>query len=247
MTRKTDVISNGNARGHSAAVRIPVKLAAALVVTGLAVSACGTVRMGAAAITGTNRISSATLTGQVENLDAAYQTDQAKGIKPQRPVAQKAQQVLTWLIVFQIYDKLAAQHGISVTPAQATGQLTRLSAQATQSKVTLAEYVSAAGALPPDLLPDLGQYFAIQSALASKLDGGKSPASSAAQSQLSSRDRAPAVLGGQEPRRDSQPAVRRVRLRHLLRRARASYAGRQPVAVAVRTRGAEPPMLTQPC
>ncbi len=187
MTRKTDVISNGNARGHSAAVRIPVKLAAALVVTGLAVSACGTVRMGAAAITGTNRISSATLTGQVENLNAAYQSDQAKGIKPQRPVAQKAQQVLTWLIVFQIYDKLAAQHGISVTPAQATSQLTRLSAQATQSKVTLAEYVSAAGALPPDLLPDLGQYFAIQSALASKLDGGKSPVSSAAQSQLSSQ------------------------------------------------------------
>lgn len=186
MTRKTDVISNGNARGHCAAARVPVKLAAALVVTGLAVSACGTVRMGAAAITGTNRISSATLTGQVENLTAAYQSDQAKGIKPQRPVAQKAQQVLTWLIVFQIYDQLAAQHGISVTPAQAASQLTRLSAQATQSKVTLPEYVSAAGALPPDLLPDLGQYFAIQSALASKLDGGKSPASSTAQSQLSS-------------------------------------------------------------
>jgi hypothetical protein len=186
VTRKTDLISNGNARGHSAAFRIPAKLAAALLVTGLAVSACGPVRMGAAAITGNNRISSTTLTGQVENLAAAYQTDQAKGIKPQRPAAQTAQQVLSWLIVFQIYDKMAAQHGISVTPAQATSQLNRLSAQAAQNKVTLAEYVSAAGALPPDLLPDLGQYFAIQSALASKLDGGTPPASSAAQSQLSS-------------------------------------------------------------
>jgi hypothetical protein len=186
VTRKTDVISNGNARGHSAASRMPVRLAATLLVAGLAVSACGTVKMGAAAITGSNRISSTTLTGQVQNLDAAYQADQAKGIKPQRPVAQKAQQVLTWLIVFQIYDKLAAQHGISVTPAQATSQLNRLSAEAAQNKVTLTEYVSAAGALPPDLLPDLGQYFAIQSALASKLDGGKPPASSAAQSQLSS-------------------------------------------------------------
>jgi hypothetical protein len=186
VTRKTDVISNGTARVRSAASRIPVKLAAGLLVTGLAVSACGTVRMGAAAITGTNRISSTTLSGQIDNLNTAYQTDQAKGIKPQRPVAQKAQQVLTWLIVFQIYDKLAAQHGISVTPAQATSQLGRLSTQAAQNKVTLAEYVSAAGALPPDLLPDLGQYFAIQSALASKLDGGKLPASSAAQSQLSS-------------------------------------------------------------
>ncbi len=185
MTRKTDVINNAQA-SRSAASRVPVKLAVAVLVTGLAASACGTVRMGAAAITGNNRISSTTLTGQLENLDAAYQTDQAKGIKPQRPVAQQAQQVLSWLIVFQIYDKLAAQHNINVTPAQATSQLSRLSVQAAQSKATLAEYVSAAGALPPDLLPDLGQYFAIQSALAGKLDGGKPPASPAAQSQLSS-------------------------------------------------------------
>ncbi len=119
------------------------------------------------------------------NLAAAYQTDLAKGIKPQRPVSQKTQQVLSWLIVFRIYDELAAQHNISVTPAQATSQLTRLSRQAAQSKVTLPEYVSAAGALPPDLLPELGQYFAIQSALASQLDGGQPPTSSAAQSQLS--------------------------------------------------------------
>ncbi len=166
--------------------RTAVKVAAALLVTGLAVSACGTVKMGAAAITGNSRISSATLTSEVANLDSAYQTDQAKGIKPQRAVAQKAQQVLAWLILFRIYDQLAAQHNISVTPAQTKSQLTRLSSQAAQSKVTLPEYVSAAGALPPDLLTELGQYFAIQSALASKLDGGKAPTSSAAQSQLSS-------------------------------------------------------------
>ncbi len=165
--------------------RTAVKLAAALLVTGLAVSACGTVKMGAAAITGNSRISSATLTAEVASLDAAYQTDRAKGIKPQRAVSQKAQQVLSWLIVFRIYDELAAQHHISVTPAQAQSQLTRLSAQAAQSKATLPEYVSAAGALPPDLLPELGRYFAIQGELASKLDGGKTPTSPAAQSQLS--------------------------------------------------------------
>jgi hypothetical protein len=166
--------------------RTAVKLAAALLATGLAVSACSTVKMGAAAITGNSRISSATLTTQVANLDAAYQTDQAKGIKPQRDVSQKAQQVLGWLIVFQIYDEVAAQHNINVTLAQTKSQLIRLSAQAAQSKVTLPEYVSAAGALPPDLLPELGQYFAIQSALARQLDGGTAPTSSAAQSQLSS-------------------------------------------------------------
>ncbi|MGO8957706.1 MAG: hypothetical protein ACLQFR_10090 [Streptosporangiaceae bacterium] len=166
--------------------RTAVKLAAAMLAAGLAVSACGTVKMGAAAITGNSRISAATLTAQVANLDAAYQSNTAKGIKPQRAVGQKAQQVLSWLIVFRIYDELAAQHSISVTPAQTQSQLSRLSAQAAQSKVTLPEYVSAAGALPPDLLPELGRYFAIQSALASKLDGGKAPASAAAQSQLSS-------------------------------------------------------------
>jgi hypothetical protein len=165
--------------------RTAVKLAAALLVTGLAVSACSTVKMGAAAITGNSRISSATLTDEVANLDSAYQSNKAKGIKPQRAVAQKTQQVLSWLIVFRIYDELAAQHNISVTPAQSKSQLTRLSAQAAQSKVTLPEYVSAAGALPPDLLPELGQYFAIQNALASQLDGGTPPTSAAAQTQLS--------------------------------------------------------------
>ncbi len=89
--------------------RYPVKMAAALVAAGLAVSACGTNQLGAAAITGSSRISSATLTSQVANLAAAYETDQAKGIKPQRPTSQETQQVLTWLILFRIYDKLAEQ------------------------------------------------------------------------------------------------------------------------------------------
>ena len=164
--------------------RAPVKAAAALVVAGLAVSACGSVKMGAAAITGQQRISSSTLTSQVANLRAAYQTDAAKGIKPQRTTRQEVQQVLTWLILFRIYDKIAAQHSIFVTPAQADKQLSGLSKQAAQSKVTLAEYVSAAGALPPDLLPQLGQYFAILSSLEGKIDGGKAPTSAAEQSKV---------------------------------------------------------------
>jgi hypothetical protein len=176
-------------RKHSARLRVamprtPVKVAAALVAAGLAVSACGTVKLGAAAITGEHRISSATLTNQVANLDTAYKTDQARGVKPQRPTGQEAQQVLTWMILFRIYDKIAVQHGINVTPAQAKKQLAGLTAQASQSKVTLEQYVSAAGALPPDLVPQLGQYFAILAALEGKLDGGKPPSSTAAQGQL---------------------------------------------------------------
>ncbi len=182
MTRKHS--ARPSAHRRFAVRRTPVQVAAALVVAGLAVSACGTVHLGAAAITGQERISSSTLTDQVANLSAAYQTDKAKGIKPQRATGQEAQQVLTWLILFRIYDKIAAQHGIYVTPAQASKQLSGLSSQAAQSKVTLEEYVSAAGALPPDLLPQLGRYFAILSALEGKIDGGKAPTSTAEQSKV---------------------------------------------------------------
>ena len=164
-----------------------LRIAAAVAVGGLAVSACGTLQLGAAAITGNNRISSASLTNEVANLNAAYKADKAKGIKPQRPVGQEAQQVLTWLVLFNIYDKIAAQHGIYVTPAQVSNQLYGphgLKSQAAQSRVTLDEYVSAGGALPPDLEPQLGRYFAILSELEGRINGGKPPASAAEQTKV---------------------------------------------------------------
>ena len=163
-----------------------VKMAAAVAAAGLAVSACGTVKLGAAAITGGSRISSAELTAQVANLNAAYKADQAKGIKPQRATSQATQQVLTWLILFRVYDKIAAQHDINVTPALAKKQLASLSSEAASNKVTLSEYASAAGALPPDLLPQLGQYFAILSVLENRLDGGKAPTTTTGQDKLGS-------------------------------------------------------------
>jgi len=167
--------------------RVAVSVTAAVVVAGLAVSGCGTNKLGSAAITGNSRISSGSLTSQVANLNTAYATDKAKGVKPQRATGQETQQVLTWLILFKIYDQIAAQHNIHVTPAQTQHQLAGLNTQASQNKVTLDEYVSAAGALPPDLVPQLGQYFAILSSLESKLDGGKTPTGTTAQSQLQSQ------------------------------------------------------------
>ncbi len=50
--------------------------------------------------------------------------------------------------------------------------------------MTLEQYVSAAGALPPDLVPQLGQYFAIVSRLESRLSGGKAPTTTAGQTKL---------------------------------------------------------------
>lgn len=168
--------------------RTSMQLAAAVLAGGLAVAACGgQLKLGAAAITGQNRITAATLTSQVANLNSAYQADKRKGIKPQRATAQMPQQVLTWLITFQIYDKLANQHGISPTPTAVHNQLTSLAAQAKQEKVSTASYVSAAGAVPPDLLPQIGQYFAILAAFEGRIDGGKSPTSQAGQTALQGR------------------------------------------------------------
>ena len=170
-------------RVRAARPRIPVRAAAVLVVAGLAVSACGTVQLGAAAITGDNRITSVNLTNQVANLTTAYQADQAKGVKPQRPAGQEAQQVLTWLILFRIYDKLAEQQRIYVTPAETQQQLHSLAAVANQNKLMLDQYVSAAGAVPPDLVPQLGQYLAILSRLESRFNGGTPPTSATPQLQ----------------------------------------------------------------
>jgi len=168
-------------------MRVPRKaavLTAAAAAACVAVSACGSVQMGAAAVTGGSRVTSATLTNEVANLNAAYQTDRAKGVTPQRPVGQEAQQVLTWLITFRIYDKLAAQHRIYPTPAQEAAQENALNTTAAQNNVTPEEYVSAGGALPPDLRPQLYRYFAILSVLEHRITGGKTPSTQAEQTQL---------------------------------------------------------------
>jgi peptidyl-prolyl cis-trans isomerase SurA len=163
-----------------------LRVAAAVAAAGLAVSACGTVKLGAAAITGSNSVSAGSLTAEVANLNAAYKANAAKGIKPQRPLGQEAQQVLTWLILFRVYDQIAARNHIYVTPTQAQRQLVQLSTQAAASRVTLTEFVSAGGALPPDLVPQLGRYIAILSALEGRINGGKPPTTAAEQVKVES-------------------------------------------------------------
>lgn len=167
--------------------RTAVKAVAVALAGGLAVTACSTTQLGAAAITGNSRISASNLTSEVANLDAAYTADAAKGIKPQRPVGQKTQQVLGWLILFRVYDEMAAQHHISVTQEQAQASLNMYEAQAKQSNVTLQQFWSAGAALPPDLLPELGQAGAIQLAMIMRLDGGKAPTTSAQESAVDAK------------------------------------------------------------
>jgi len=169
--------------------RTAMKLAVAVIAAGLglAVSACGTVKLGAAAITGSNRITSATLTDEVGNLNAAYKADTAKGIKPQRPVGQETQQVLSWLVLFPVYDKLAEQHGIKVTQADIERAHNTYANQASASHLTLAEYLSAGAALPPNLVEEFSRAAAIASALQTQIDGGTTPSTAAGQAAVSAK------------------------------------------------------------
>jgi len=161
-----------------------MKLAAGVLAGGVAVAACGTVHMGAAAIVGNQRISSSNLSAEVANLNAGYQRYHHQ-IQLQYPVSQMPQQVLAWIIRFQVRDRLAAREGIAVTATQAQQALAAITASIRQSgnNATLPE-VAVANGLPPDMVTNLGQYQAIETKLLDRLDGGKLPASTSAQQAL---------------------------------------------------------------
>ncbi len=164
--------------------RTPMKLAAVMLAAGITVAACGSVKMGAAAITTSQRISTTTLSTQVANLNTAYQAHK-KQVQLQYPVSEMPQQVLSWLVRFQVGDQLAAQHGITVSPTEAQEALAAIAASIKQngSNETLTEAAVANG-LPPDMLDELGRYQAIETKLLNRLDGGQEPTSNAGQQAL---------------------------------------------------------------
>lgn len=159
-------------------LRTPITLTAAALAAALALSACGTVRLGAAAVTHTSRIPTATLTAEVSNLDAAYKADKAK-VQLQFPAAQMPQQVLSWLVRFRVREQMASRNHLTITRAETQSALASASAQAKQSGVTLTDLAVANG-IPPDQINELGRYVAIQNQLLDRLDGGTLPTASAA-------------------------------------------------------------------
>ena len=167
--------------------RTPITLAAAALAAVVALTACGPLRMGAAAILANNRISTATLTAEVSNFDAAYQANKGK-VQLQFAASQAPQEVLSWLLRFRIQDQLAARERIAVTSAETQQALASLSAQAKQSSVTLTELAVANG-LPPDQIAELGRYQAIEDRLVQRLNGGKLPTSSSGTSTTEPRAR----------------------------------------------------------
>jgi hypothetical protein len=167
--------------------RSSIRLAAVVFAAGLAAAACGTVKMGAAAIVGDQRISTTNLGQEVNNLDAGYQAYKSK-IQLQYPESQAPQQVLAWLVRFQVRDRLAQQQGITITPADEQQALATINAQIQQSgsSASLPE-VAVANGLPPDMISALGRYQAIQTKLLDRLDGGKLPSATAAQRALENK------------------------------------------------------------
>jgi len=152
----------------------------------LALTACGgPVQMGSAAIVGNQGISASQLTNEVNNLQDAYQASHG-AVQLQFPKSQTPQEVLSWLVRFRIREEMAKRNGVTVTPADSQQARAAIAAQARQSNVSLADLAVANG-LPPNLLPELGRYQAIQSALVSKLDGGRLPTSQSGLSALSQK------------------------------------------------------------
>ena len=157
-------------------------VAAAAAAGVLTVTGCGQTRLGAAALYDNQRISTADLAAQVSNLNAGYQADKSK-LQIQYTTAGMPRQVLSWLLRFATTEQLARRTGITVTPAQAQAQLNAEKVRAGQAGDTLRQAAVLNG-LPPDLLPELGRWIAIQVKLQAKLDHGVPPQTTAAQQAL---------------------------------------------------------------
>ncbi len=159
------------------------------------------VKLGAAATTSQQRITLGHADQRGRQPERGLPADKKKGSSPSGRRAQAPQQVLTWLITFQIFDKLAKQHGISRHPDRRAEPADRGSTRAGQAEQRRRPGPTSRppAAVPPDLLPQLGRYFAILTAFETRLDGGTHADRAGRAAGAADPDRARAVPGGQEP------------------------------------------------
>ncbi len=168
-------------RGQVVVLRRLVEVSVLVAGAGLVLAGCsaGPVKMGAAAITGGQRITIATLATEVADLSQAVR--QYPGVVQLSP-AQQTQETLTWLVRFQVNEELARQAGLTVTTAQAEAALAEIYAAAKSQAqaqglpdVTL-ELILAANGIPPDLSAEVGRYQAIENQFVRQANGGTLPA-----------------------------------------------------------------------
>jgi len=153
--------------------RTSVFVIAAAAAATCALSACGPVKMGSAAITGGQRLTSTTLSDQVTHLENAVQAGHGK-IQLQFPQSQAPQQVLGWLLRFRIRDELATRNDVVVTAGESQRALAALAQQTGRSGPAFVQLAVANG-IAPDMLPELGRYEAIQRDMFIRLNGGTLP------------------------------------------------------------------------
>lgn len=167
-------------------LRTTMTVTAAALATVAGLAACGPARMGSAAIVGDHSITTATLTSEVANLESAYKASQGR-IRLQFAESQTTQQVLSWLVRFQIRERMAARNHITVTNAEVQQAISTTTSQAKASGSASLADLAVANGLPPDMIRELGRYQAIETVLVQRLDGGTLPTSQTGLQALSKK------------------------------------------------------------
>jgi hypothetical protein len=169
MTRRDRTVLRISIRRRNLA-----KVAVLLLGGSVALTACGPVQLGSAAIVGGQRITLSTLATEVSNLNQAYQAEEGKGkVQLAFAASQTPQEVLAWLIVFRVGDELARDQGVTVNPTQVQDAMNSLSAEIRQSTGSTLQAEAVSHGVPPNLIPtQFATYEAIQTVLTSKLAQG---------------------------------------------------------------------------
>lgn len=162
-----------------------IKASAIVIGVGLAVAGCAVtpLKMGSAAVVGSQRISIATL--DIETASLSQAVNRAAAQHPgviNLTATQETQITLSWLIRYQVFDQLASQQGITISPAQAqtalndlySSQISSLEQQGlTNANATL---VLVYYGIPPSTADELGRYAAIANQYLKIANGGTAPA-----------------------------------------------------------------------
>lgn len=153
-------------------------------------AACSPVKMGSAAIVGSDRITITQLDDQVSAFNKVYPKYASEVNLTSTKVPGE---VLSWLIRFKIREQMARSAGIAVTQAQTQAAIAAIDASGKQyaAESGVSNYslnlLLVANGLPPDLLNELGRYQAIETAYIEKVSGGKIPTTTSAQNAATSK------------------------------------------------------------
>lgn len=158
-----------------------VTCAAAACAALIPLAGCGSapVQMGAAAIVGSQRITTATLSDNVAGLNKAYQANPAVASQLQYKPSQMPQLVLTWLVRFPVLDSVVQDKRIQVSQGDSQRGLAaaaQIFQQQTGQNIS-PNLLALANGVPPSLLPRFGRFEAELSKLTELYTGGKQPAS----------------------------------------------------------------------